>query len=144
MEGSLLSCHQVLPPWEGLILTLWLPCHREARVGKASVRPLHLGRETALGREGQAEASVCSDLNPCSQCCLRGVTLCTRPESVSMFPSGGGHIQQGPGRAHARGGCENPSPSRGLISLPFTSAQATWMLSERESCCQGFTDLFSF
>lgn len=58
------------------------------------------GRETALGREGQAEASVGSDLNPSSQCCLRGVTLCTRPESVSMIPSGGGHIQQGPGRAH--------------------------------------------
>lgn len=36
------------------------------------------------------------------------------------------------------------SSSWGLISLPFVSAKATWMLSERESRCQGFTDLFSF
>lgn len=113
---------------------------------------LRLGRETAPGRGGQANASVCSDLNLCSQCWLRGVILCAprigrrvpiwRRPHPGRDQAGTTRSQQSWGRQE--GAVKITSPSRGLISLPFVSAKATWTLSERESRCQGFTDLFSF
>jgi len=89
MEVSLAELPPSLTPLGGSELdTVSGLARREARcrgrraAGTVPSPALRLGRETAPGREGQADTSVRSDLNLCSQCWLQGVVLCA-PQNQS-------------------------------------------------------------
>lgn len=147
MEGSLLSCHQVLLPGEGLILTLCLALPQWQAWARRVCSPCIWIEKQLWGGKGRQmhpyalieipAASAGCQVSP-SALAWNG-SACSPPEVAASSRAQALSAELGLPR-----GCENPSPSRGPIPLPFASAQATWTLSERESCCQGFTDLFSF
>lgn len=140
------SCHQVLTPLGGSDpdTASGLAGGKRVAGGKVSAwqlagaggtvpsPTLRLGGETAPRREGQADASIRSDLNLQPVLAVRCHPLCP-PKLVSVFPSRGGGVpagtRQGPhthskaGAAGGGGPVKITSPLRGPILLPFVSAK---------------------